>query len=153
MKVYLSARYARMSELAVYRDELADHGIGCTSTWLTGSTFENSTANAVQDIDDVYAADAFVAFAEEPVEFSDKPYASRGGRHVEFGVAFETGLPIIVVGPRENVFHLLPGVMQVDTWEDALRELQELAIREMGDRILKGALAEQRRARRQKVRS
>lgn len=136
MKVYLSARYGRMHELAAYAAQLAALGITCTSTWLTGSTFENSTENALTDVHDIYDADAFVTFSEEPVEFSDKSFASRGGRHVEFGVAYETGIPMLVVGPRENVFHLLDGVEQFDAWEAALERVQELAIDEAAGRIL-----------------
>lgn len=149
-KVYLSSRYDRRAELDEYARELeAAGGYECTSTWLNGSTFENTTANAATDIDDIYAADAFVCFSEEPQEQSSLSWAARGGRHVEFGVAFETGLPIIIVGPRENVFHLLPGIVRVDTWAEALAELHELAT---GDPNVGQACADHRRHRREVVR-
>lgn len=44
--------------------------------------------------------------------------ASRGGRHVEFGMALALGKRVIVVGPRENVFHLLPEVEVHVNWND-----------------------------------
>lgn len=136
MKVYLSARYGRMAELVVYAAQLADLGIECTSRWLTGSTVDATAENARIDVDDVYAADVFVTFSEEPVEFSPLSYASRGGRHVEFGIAYEAGTPCIVVGPRENVFHLLGEVEQYDAWPEALDRLQELGLDEARDRLI-----------------
>lgn len=48
---------------------------------------------------------------------------SRGGRHVEFGMALAMDKRLVVVGPRENVFHLLPAVEQFDTWPLALAAL------------------------------
>lgn len=104
MKVYLSARYARREELQGYRDDLAELGIYCTSRWLDGEGLDMSE-NATKDIDDVLAADVLVAFSDEPAEFSPHPFAARGGRHVEFGIAIGAGLPVLIVGPRENVFH------------------------------------------------
>ena len=53
--------------------------------------------------------------------------AARGGRHVEFGMGWAWGKRLIVVGPRENVFHLLPTVEQFDSWPDALAALADLA--------------------------
>ena len=53
MKVYLSARYARMDELKLYRAELERHCIKCTARWLDGGTFENSAANAQIDLDEL----------------------------------------------------------------------------------------------------
>jgi hypothetical protein len=37
----------------------------------------------------------------------------KGGRHVEFGLAVAAGKRLVVIGPRENVFHCLPGVSVV----------------------------------------
>ena len=64
----------------------------------------------------IAASDIFIAFTEEP----DSPYG-RGGRHVEFGFAMyhygEDHLKaVIVVGPRENIFHALPEVHRIDSW-------------------------------------
>lgn len=38
------------------------------------------------------------------------PWAARGGRHVEFGVAVASCKRLVVIGPRENIFHHLPRV-------------------------------------------
>lgn len=141
MKVYLSARYARMHELADYRTELEALGIEVTARWLDGSTFDATPENAQIDIDDIYAADVFVTFAEEPVEQSSLPYAARGGRHVEFGIAYECGCRCLVIGgdttngpAGENVFHLLPTVGRVSTWAEAKVALVALAEEELDAR-------------------
>jgi hypothetical protein len=40
-----------------------------------------------------------------------------GGRHVEFGLALAQGKRVIIVGPRENVFHyLLPDAQIFAYW-------------------------------------
>jgi hypothetical protein len=51
--------------------------------------------------------------------FSEKSGIShRGGRHVEFGLAIGLKKRLIVIGPRENIFHCLPQVELFDSWED-----------------------------------
>lgn len=128
MKVYLSARYARREELCRYREQLAGVGIECTARWLDGEGDDLGT-NATIDVEDVIAADVLVAFTDEPAEFSPHPWASRGGRHVEVGIAIGAGIPVIVCGPRENIFHHLPscdGLEQRDTWPDAFGFLVSL---------------------------
>lgn len=44
---------------------------------------------------------------------------SRGARHVEFGLALGTGKRLLVVGYRENIFHVLPAVEYYETWGQA----------------------------------
>jgi hypothetical protein len=73
---------------------------------------------ATDDFDDVIVADIVVAFTEQP-----RASTSRGGRHVELGIALGTGTPVMVVGPRENVFCWLPEVSQFDTWDACLDAL------------------------------
>ena len=61
---------------------------------------------ATDDLEDVLAAEVLMAFTEEP-----RSGNSRGGRHVELGIALGTGRHrIVIVGPRENVFCWLPQV-------------------------------------------
>ena len=64
-------------------------------------------------------ADLLVFFSEA-AESGDR---GRGGRHVEFGMAYAMGKSIIVIGDRENVFHSLPGVIVAKNWEDARRAI------------------------------
>lgn len=59
---------------------------------------------AMEDLYDLCNSEAIICFTEAP-----RSVPSRGGRHVEFGVAFGR-MRLIVVGPRENVFYCLPNV-------------------------------------------
>jgi hypothetical protein len=141
MKVYLAARYSRRLELCEYRTQLGQMGIEVTSRWLNGKhqiddqgvpigddgekwvEDEGSgtaparlrTHFAQEDVADVLAADGLIAFTEVP-----RTSTSRGGRHVEFGIAIGTGKWIVVIGPRENVFTWLPQVEQHESWQDFL---------------------------------
>lgn len=49
--------------------------------------------------------------------------ASRGGRHVEYGIALALEKAVIVVGPQENIFHLLPQVEHYPDWPAYLEAL------------------------------
>lgn len=154
MNVYLSARYPRRAELRQYADELLAHDIDVSSTWLTASGPGEdipTEAHAQADLEDLYASTALVTFAEVPN--CAKEHASRGGRHVEFGIAYETGIVCIVVAPSawfdighqevrvepvrpypgENVFHLLPGVIRVGSWAEAKALLVAMRERELDD--------------------
>ena len=120
MKFYLAARYSRRTELVAYRDDIESWGGVVTSRWLEGNhqISDGEEANpkdartfAVEDRDDVLAADYVIAFTEEP-----RATNSRGGRHVELGIALGAGKRVIVVGPRENVFVWLPSVKHFDGW-------------------------------------
>ena len=73
----------------------------------------------MDDYWDVGKADLLIAFSEP----TKSTTASRGGRHVEFGMALARGTRVMVVGPYENIFHRLPMVEHFAKWEDALAEL------------------------------
>lgn len=124
MKIYLAARFSRKPELCIYADQLRAAGHEVTSRWLgqdDESTYEELTPEgcrkcAVHDIADVLRADCVISFTE-PIGI---PNSSRGGRHVEFGIAAASHKRLIVVGPCENVFHWLPEVWLFDTFTDCL---------------------------------
>lgn len=69
---------------------------------------------ARMDLDDVRSASVCIAFTESPGQAQ-----GRGGRHTELGIALAMGLRVILIGPREHVFHCLPDIEQFDTWEEA----------------------------------
>lgn len=138
-RIYLAARYSRREELCGYRTQL-DHIFGAIgwevrSRWLAGAhqwegpigdvarayedrgeTPPEAVRFALDDWEDVLAADIVINFTEAPRTAT----TSRGGRHVEFGIALGLGKRVIVVGHRENVFHLLPVVEFYPTWGDAI---------------------------------
>lgn len=131
MIVYLAARYSRRDELRQVRDELQRRGHVVSSRWLDtdwerrpdgGSTVapdEHRVRYCLIDLEDVLAADCLVSFTEEP----NSVHGKRGGRHVEYGVALQAGKRLIVVGPRENLFHHHPKVEHFADAADMLRHV------------------------------
>ena len=135
MRIYLSARYARGcgpdADLPAYAASLQQRGHTITARWLDGSTFTDIREHAEVDRDDVAASDVLVAFSEEPLEHSPHAFASRGGRHVEVGIAIGCNMcperqpiKILIVGPHENVFGHLADA-RVDTWDEALAVIDD----------------------------
>ena len=133
MNLYLAARYSRRLELCDYAASMEARGHHITSRWLLGShQAENDQLQrgaeaerfAAEDLDDVRRAHAVIAFTEPP-----RSNTSRGGRHVEFGYALGLGIPLVIVGPRENVFGCL--VDQFEGWETALVHLEAIVPRSL----------------------
>lgn len=142
-KIYLASRYSRREELCKYRKSLQVLGFTITSRWLNGkhqinesgepigeegeklveAGFDNRSAElrtrfASEDVADVLEADTIISFTEPP-----RSNASRGGRHVEFGIGLATNKNLIVIGHRENLFHWVPKVTFFETWEKFLDEI------------------------------
>lgn len=141
MRIYLAARYSRRLELCGYREQLQAAFFDVQSRWLDGNhqlsdkgipigndgeaLVEGDAAGiehaqlrakfARDDWEDVTAAQLVISFTEPP-----RSGASRGGRHVEFGIAMGRAINNIIVGHRENIFHWLPGIVFFPTWEQAL---------------------------------
>lgn len=145
VEVYLAARYSRRLELCEYRSQLEDRGFSIPAKWLQGSHQITTDGRALgdageslveatgesdaelrrkfaqDDYDDVASADMLVAFTEA----ENTPGRSRGGRHVELGIALALGKTVVVVGPHENIFTWLPQVNHFDTWEQFLEALDD----------------------------
>ena len=122
MKIYIAARFSRRPEANALAQRLKSLGHTITSRWVkpdsdhvmpTGLSQQAADHErqrfALEDIEDVYACDMLVGLQEEPRN------NSRGGRHVEFGVAIGLGTRVACIGPRETVFHHLPAVEHFDT--------------------------------------
>ena len=136
MRIYLAARYSRLQELNLYAGELRAIGHTVDARWLLGDHQIHEGADKVEaatisvpiegqpfaqdDYEDVYNADLLIAFSEEPRADG----SSRGGRHVELGLALAWQKRVIVVGPCENVFHTLPQIEHYWHWYDALINLK-----------------------------
>lgn len=118
MEIYLAARYGRRMDMLEFANVLRYMGHTVTSRWINGDhqasdadlacggvSPDDATRFAVEDMEDLMAASCCICFSETP-----RGTTSRGGRHVEFGIAIGRGLRCIVIGPRENVFHALPGI-------------------------------------------
>jgi hypothetical protein len=120
-RIYLAGRYGRRPELGQVRRALEAFGYLVTSRWLDGHPDGdgNDERWAREDLEDIDAAGILVCYAERPGQRG----RARGGRHVELGYALGTGKRVILVGPRENVFHHLARVTVVENTAQLLRLL------------------------------
>jgi hypothetical protein len=128
MGVYLAAAWTEQERMQGYRRILERLGFSITSRWIDHTDKQVMHAaeiahdpdaallGATEDVEDIADADGVIFFHDVP--------STSGGRHVEFGLALGAGKSIIIVGPRENVFHSLPGVEQFDTWDQLLTFLR-----------------------------
>lgn len=147
MRVYLASRFGRRLELLDHARELERVGITVTSRWIRGEHEAEgddlrdrralARRYALEDLADLELADVVISFTEEPGVGG----RARGGRHVEFGYAYARGKRLAIVGPLENVFHALLGVMRFPDWETCRDALIGAAI--LTDTIRVGALAEE----------
>lgn len=130
MRYYFAARYSRHAELAGYRDQLLASvpAAEVTSRWIDqhdGELEQSYTPERLNadpeacwkhgqhDLNDLDEAGAIVSF-------TGAGGGGKGGRHIEHGyaiaacegIAARTGrtlaVRLIVVGPRENIFHCHP---------------------------------------------
>lgn len=155
MRVYIASFFADKDRVAKRATELNGLGIECTMRWpyenaphtatITDFPDEYFRETAVFDIEDILAADKLVLTVptQEQLSRLTLDAASRGGRHFESG--FMYGLimcsctaggnarELILLGPRENVFHFLDGesltknypvIRQFDTWEQVKEYLK-----------------------------
>jgi hypothetical protein len=125
--IYIAARFSRRPEANRLARILVAAGHTITSRWVkpdcdhvlpTGLSAQAADAErarfAREDWEDVCACNWMISLMEEPRS------NSRGGRHVEFGMALAMGCALTIIGPRETVFHHLPAVEQFDTLADFL---------------------------------
>ena len=121
---YFAAQYARLPEIACLAKRAEQAGLTITSRWLAqdpgipyaGDSDEVDGANfAERDLEDVLVADGLLFFAED-----SQANVPRGGRHVEFGFALALAKTMEVIGPKENIFHLLSDVRHFETFEEWL---------------------------------
>jgi len=129
IRVYLAGHYSRKVEIAAAARELEALGIKVTSTWFRESFAPNVCMKAVsesfcrktakRDVRELTAATHFVLFTFEPdVKFT------RGGHCVENGIAWGLCKTLAVVGPRQHIFHYLPGLRRFDSWGPACAWLE-----------------------------
>jgi len=136
VRIYLAAAYERKDEMMGVRDVLTALGYQVTSRWIDQPPGEGlGTAElsadpargvpyAELDLADLVAADTVISFTGQ---------GGRGGRHVEFGWALALrryGNPVrlILVGPREHVFHSLPEIEHYPDWSRLVMALSRPAL-------------------------
>lgn len=132
MNIYLAARFSRRPECNALAQILKRHGHVITSRWVkpdcdhvmpTGLSAQAEDSErrrfAMEDIDDVLACDWMISLMEEPRS------NTRGGRHIEFGMAVALGKRLTIIGPRETVFHHIDAVQHFATTDDFVASLGE----------------------------
>lgn len=134
---YIAGRYALREKLLGAARHLQFSGISVTSRWLHGLTDQTVPETkmldaelgefARQDLLDIRRADYLILFGESP----EIGYTT-GGRMVEMGYALALGIPVVLIGPHENVFSRLPvtglstgGVHRVSSILEAVEFIME----------------------------
>ena len=128
LRIYLAGRYERREELNSYASDLVERGHTVSASWLTRKETKDfdefdsirSVAFyqpvAARDLSDIRHSDVIVTFSERP----GGEQKSRGGRHVELGVALALQKPVVMVGDGEHIFHTLPEVARFPAWDSDL---------------------------------
>jgi hypothetical protein len=150
MRVYIASFFADKDRVVERGKELKALGIECTSRWALEKAPHNCTITdkpaqymretAVFDIEDILIADTVVLTVPTPEQLMAlTPHQmSRGGRTFEsgfmYGLMFAASKPreLIIMGPKENVFHFLDGteeaknfppIINLQTWEEVKQHL------------------------------
>lgn len=133
--VYITGRVARVEEIKAFAASLTERGWKVQARWMAGvgKVIPDYAVEAQNRAADVVGADVVVVFTEDPARTGGRetmrmPAPStktRGGRHVEFGMALALHKRIIVVGLTENVHYHLPTVTVVPSPAAALALLNK----------------------------
>ena len=132
-RYYFASRYSRHPEMRQHRAELvaAIPSAVVTSRWIdchNGELEASYTPEALNadpqgcwrhgaaDLDDLEAAQVLVSFTGP---------GGKGGRHIEHGYflamsLMNAELRVVIVGPRENIFHCAPDTEWFPDWQSFL---------------------------------
>lgn len=134
MNVYIAAPFSWKDEINDYATELRSLGINVTSSWLEEKADPKCTLDQFQDsyheeiaavdVRDIDAAQVVAVFTIDPLG----PPKPRGGRHWETGYAYGRNKEVIVIGPKENIFHYLSDVKTFGTKEEAKKYLYQRSL-------------------------
>jgi hypothetical protein len=122
MQVYLAASWSRRIEIvavAAKIHEFFTSDITVNSRWLREDPADSLSTRALQDLQDIKAADLLIRFTDNPVlQFIDGvAYAPAnlisGARMVEMGFALALGKIILVVGGVQPIFDNLSVIHHV----------------------------------------
>ena len=122
IRTYLAGAFESLERLRPIKARLNAMGHEVISTWLEEEALPHSggkraeevisheqcLAYAVRDLDEIHTANLLL------VDTMDQTV--RGGREFEAGYARGLGLPVVVIGPRRNVFH--HDVEHYETWDE-----------------------------------
>lgn len=124
--VYLAARYERKWEMRKVRERITSRHVTVVSRWIDqedqdeglGADVlteapERGIGYAVKDLEDIQHANLVIVFTGGG--------NGRGGYHTEVGYALGLGRRLMLVGPRENVFHCLEQVTRYETTDQIVK--------------------------------
>ena len=157
-KVYIASFFADKDRVRERAHELIAAGMIVTARWYDEKAKPNATLKdfsdeyfretAVFDIEDIIAANTVVLTVPTPEQCMGltSGQLSRGGRHFEAGFQYGlmmaqwlssdfryTNRRLILLGPKENVFHYLDGqsvtikypmIQQYETWDEVVADLK-----------------------------
>jgi len=111
MKIYLAHNFKARWWLRDYKALLELNGHKVTSRWITQNypeirTHEIEQKAALEDLEDIDAADALILFTDQ---YGDSPGK---GKFMEYGYALAKGKQIYIHGKdiQSCIFYYLPGV-------------------------------------------
>ncbi len=141
MKIYLAARWSRGKEMRNFARRLREERHVVVSTWHDDTDIfdENTDTTWPEKAQREFARHDLLCIrnADCMVLFTDKPgTCTRSGHHVESGVAIGMGMPLIVVGQHENVFHAAGGGVISATEDGCIKLLREAQERIYGRLVL-----------------
>lgn len=122
--IYLASAYERRDEMRDVRNICNRAGHMVCSSWLDEDFSPEAAIHtyplkelqwmALRDEQEICKAELLILY----------PGSTRGGSHVEFGIARGQGKRTIVVGEPTNIFHYLTNVEVYPTLEEALKHVQ-----------------------------
>ncbi len=118
MKIYIAAPYPMLISSLIVAGHLKELGFEIISSWLDRPIGEQSQL-AQKDLEDIVNAETVLLI--NPAEWANQ---GTGGRHFEIGVAYAIRRDIILWGVRSNVFHYLPEIVVVDSFDDVVKTLK-----------------------------
>lgn len=117
MRVYISGLWESRERIARWGPIFRAAGHEVTSSWLEeggvgrGCDILQEQMTSGKDIQEIASSDLLVVDT-----FDVDAY---GGREVEVGIALALHIPVVVVGPRRNIFHSL-AIRRLSSWNAVL---------------------------------
>lgn len=124
MQLYFAASFSARASMRDHRKLAESYGHKVTSSWIDiPDSFPTMAERmecekrqaALQDIEDIDAAEALIFFADGGT--------TAGGKYVELGYAIKRGMQIYLIGERTSVFHFHGSIEPVPNVEAVFRYL------------------------------
>lgn len=124
IRLFIAGAYSRREELLGYGKLLAQNfPVTINARWLELANKYPLPTMAIVDMVDAMNCDLFIRFSDfdhTAVKETDMISAklATGSRMVEMGLALAKGIPVVVVGGKQNLYDYLPSVTNVANVEE-----------------------------------